>query len=94
MIDALAIVLILLAGIFLYFYTAKPKLSPETDAIIDHVLSSELPEIIAGKTGWASSDGLSIWYECISPERAPKGTVLLVMGNGADALFWPPKFVH
>ncbi|NYB75230.1 alpha/beta hydrolase [Sedimentibacter hydroxybenzoicus DSM 7310] len=28
-----------------------------------------------------------------APETAAKGTVLLVMGNGADALIWHPKYI-
>lgn len=61
---------------------------------IDEVLQSELPELVVGQTGFATSDGLQIWYESISPEGVPKGTVLLVMANGGDALIWPPKFIQ
>jgi pimeloyl-ACP methyl ester carboxylesterase len=70
-----------------------PTLPPETDTIIEGVLNSELPEVVTGRTGFASSDGLSIWYESISPEGPPKGTILLIMANGGNALDWPPKFV-
>ena len=85
---------LLLAGLCIYVYMSGPRLSAETDAIIDDVLNSELPEIIVGKTGFASSDGLNIWYECISPEDSPKGTILLIMGQAGNALMWPPKFVR
>jgi pimeloyl-ACP methyl ester carboxylesterase len=94
MIWVIAILLLLLAGLFIYAYTAGPTLPPETEAIIESVLNSELPAVVRGKTGFASSDGLNIWYESISTESSPKGTVLLIMGNGADALIWPPKFVQ
>jgi len=90
----IAIILLLLAGLFIYAFASAPKLPPETDEIIDSVLNSELPEVIIGKTGFASSGGLNIWYESISPEDPPKGTVLLIMANGGDALIWPPKFVR
>jgi pimeloyl-ACP methyl ester carboxylesterase len=86
--------LIFLAAIFIFIFTGGPKLPPDTDAIIDEVISSELPEIIGGETGFASSGGLSIWYERISLEGSPKGVVLLLLGMGGDALFWPPKFVR
>jgi pimeloyl-ACP methyl ester carboxylesterase len=93
MIAALVILIILFTGISIYIFASGPKLPSETDAVIDAVLKGELPEIIVGKSGYAPSDGLNIWYECISPEGSPKGTVLLVMANGGDALIWPPKFV-
>jgi pimeloyl-ACP methyl ester carboxylesterase len=86
--------LIFLAAIFIFIFTGGPKLPSDTDAIIDEVISSELPEIIEGETGFASSGGLSIWYERISLEGSPKGVVLLLLGMGGDALFWPPKFVR
>lgn len=87
-----AILVLLL--IVIYVYTAGPALPQETDAIIESVINSELPEIISGQTGFAQSDSLNIWYESTSPMNPPKGTVLLIMGNGADALIWPPKFIR
>jgi pimeloyl-ACP methyl ester carboxylesterase len=90
----IAILLLLSAGLLIYAYTSGPTLPPETDAIIEGVLNSKLPEVIVGQTGSASSDGLDIWYESISPEGSSKGTVLLIMANGGDALIWPPKFVR
>ena len=91
---AVAILFLLLAGLVLYAYLVGPTLPPETEAIIEDVLNSELPEIIVGQTGFASSDGLDIWYESISPPDSAKGTVLLMMGLGGDALIWPPAFVR
>jgi pimeloyl-ACP methyl ester carboxylesterase len=88
------IFLMLVAGISIYVYLAGPKLPPETDAIIDKVFNSELPNVISGETGYVSSDGLDIWYERISPEGQAKGTVLLIMAIGGDALIWPPSFVR
>ncbi len=94
MILAITIFLILLIGILIYFYLSRPKLPPETNEIIENVLNSELPEVVRGKTGFVSSDGLNIWYECISPEGSSKGTVLLIMAQAGNALDWPPKFVR
>lgn len=91
----LVFVILFLFGILLvYVFVSGPKLPPETDAVIDEVLNSELPELIIGKTGFALSDGLNIWYESILPAETPKGTVLLIMGIGGDALFWPPLFMQ
>lgn len=46
-----------------------------------------------GETGFAKNEGHSIWYEKISPDTKVNGTVLLIMGNGQDALSWPPSFI-
>lgn len=86
--------LIFLATVLIFIFMAGPKLPPDTDAIIDEVINSELPEMIVGETGFASSGALSIWYERLSPEGLPKGVVLLLLGMGGDALFWPPEFVR
>lgn len=91
----LSVLFPLLGIILIYLYwRSGPKLPPETDAIIDEVMNHELPELITGETGFALSDGLNIWYERITPEGTAKGTVLLLMSNGGDALFWPPKFMQ
>jgi pimeloyl-ACP methyl ester carboxylesterase len=82
------------AGFVIYIYAAGPTLSPETNAIIDGVLISELPEVVVGQIGFASSNGLQIWYESIAPTDSPKGTVLLLIGMAGDALNWPPSFVR
>lgn len=84
--------LVILAGFLLYLFGSGMRLSPKTEAIIDRVLSSELPEVVVGETGYAAANGLKIWYETILPEDSPKGVVLLLMSNGADALIWPPRF--
>jgi len=63
--------------------------------IIDEVLSRKLPEQIHGDTGRVvASDGLLLWYETITPSSEPKGTVLLIMGLGGNALEWPLYFVN
>jgi pimeloyl-ACP methyl ester carboxylesterase len=94
MIPFLVGLLIFLAAVLIFMFMAGPSLPQGTDAILDEVISGELPELIVGETGYASSDGLSIWYERISLEGSSKGVVLLLLGMGGDALFWPPKFVR
>ena len=71
-----------------------PKLPPDTDVIIDHVLASDLSDVVGGDTGWATSGDVSIWYERISSQGTSKGCVLLLMGMGGDGLMWPPPFVR
>lgn len=89
-----AIPLILFIALLLYIFLAGSKLPAGTEAIIDEVLRSELPELITGQTGYAQSGGYDIWYECIPPTGPAKGTVLLLMGMGGSGFFWPPAFLR
>ena len=87
-------ILLLLIGFAIYIYTSGPTLPKETDEIISGVLKNPLPEIVKGKSGFAKSQGLDIWYESISPKDASKGAILLIMGISNDALGWPQKFIQ
>ncbi|MBP6789291.1 MAG: alpha/beta hydrolase [Candidatus Promineofilum sp.] len=71
-----------------------PKLPPDTDAIIDRVLASDLSGVVGDDTGWAASGDVQIWYERISPKGEAKGCILLLMGMGGDGLMWPPPFLR
>lgn len=77
-----------------YVIFGGPKLPAETNRIIDEVQKSDLSHIIKGKTGYAQSGDVKIWYECISPDGIAKGTILLNIGMGANCMFWPPKFIQ
>lgn len=85
---------LLLIGISIYIYTSGPSLPKETGEIIESVFKNPLPEILKGKTGFAKSQGLDIWYESISPKGPSKGAILLIMGISNDALGWPQKFIQ
>lgn len=86
--------LVLLAiGGAIYLYNSGPILPPETETIIEKVISDPLPEIIHGEQGFASSQGVKIWYEHQTPIDSTKGTILLIMGISNDALGWPPTFL-
>jgi pimeloyl-ACP methyl ester carboxylesterase len=91
---AIITILVLIIALLVYIFFSGPSLPPETDSIIEHVINGETPNLIVGKTGFASSDGLEIWYEMITPDVLPKGTVLLLTSMGGDAIFWPPKFIN
>jgi pimeloyl-ACP methyl ester carboxylesterase len=86
--------LILLVGVSIYLLMSSPKLPPETDAIIDSVLHSDLSHVIRGETGFVASDGLKIWYESVAPVGVPQGVVLLIMAMAGNALDWDPKFIR
>ena len=88
------LVVALLVGVAIYISTWGPTLPPETDETIQRVLETELPEVIQGQTGYAKSGEVEIWHESIEPNGTPKGTVLLIMGIGNDALAWPGYFIQ
>lgn len=81
-------------SVVIYVIFGGPKLPEETNRIINEVSSSELSHIIKGKTGYALSNNVKIWYECISPNGIPKGTILLNISMGGNCMFWPPKFIQ
>lgn len=93
LISGAAIVLVIIAA-SIYIFTSGPELPPDIDAVIEQVLKSELPELIKGKTGFANSDGVKIWYESIESADTNKGAVLLIMGIANDALAWPDYFIQ
>lgn len=70
-----------------------PKLSEENKETIKEVMNAPLPEVVRGETGFALNNGTRIWYEKIPAASESQGTVLLIMGNGQDALRWPPNFI-
>ena len=82
-----------LSGTLLHSCASIPKLTNEDKEIIKEVLKAPLPEFISGETGFAQVDKHQIWFEKITPTNQVKGTVVLIMGNGQDALSWPPNFI-
>jgi len=94
MMYVLAFLSILILAFAAYLILGGPKLPSDTDAVIENVLKSELPQVIRGETGFAASDGLQIWYENIAPAGEPRGVVLLNMSMAADSLLWPAAFLR
>lgn len=87
----IALLIILgVSGLALYISTFGPPLPANTDEIISQVMASELPEIFSGKTGYAPSGAIQIWYESIEPETPAQGTVLLLAGISSDSVACPP----
>jgi len=65
------------------------------EKIIDEVLSQKLSNQIQGDTGRVvGAEDLALWYESISSTAEPKGTILLIMGLGGNAIEWPLYFVN
>ncbi len=85
--------LIGLISLVVYACGSVPKLSKEDKSIIKKIVKAPIPEAIHGDTGFANSQGHNIWFENIAPKGKSKGVVILIMGNGNDALTWPPSLI-
>ncbi len=88
----LGISLAFIIGFILFIWAIAPGLPPQAESVIQEVLTNELPEIVGPDTAYARSGNLNIWYEVIAPPTPPKGTILLIMGLGGDALDWQSYF--
>jgi len=84
---------LLLTSLLIYACASVPKLSKEEKQIITQVAKVPIPKIVTGETGFATSQGHKIWFENIRPKVVSKGSVILIMGNGNDALTWPSNFI-
>jgi len=92
---ALLVVIAIVAGVYYYFLNSGIQLPAETDAIVEEVLQTgDLPELIAGETGFAENEGVKIWYEKITPKDSMKGTILLIMGHSSSAIVWSENFTQ
>lgn len=91
--SSLLILCLIIVGSFYIFYSG-PILPDDTDEMIEEVLANPIPELVKGKTGIVTSQGIRIWYESILPQEAPKGVILLIMGISNDALGWPVPFIQ
>lgn len=84
----------LIALLLSYGLLGGPRFPKGTDEIIDEVAAGSVSHVVSGKTGYADSGGVRIWYESILPDGKPRGAVLLSFGMGGDSLFWPPSFLR
>ncbi|MGD8781601.1 MAG: alpha/beta hydrolase [Ignavibacteria bacterium] len=88
------VIFTLVIGCISYIYLSVPKLPDNSDAIIENVLNSEIPEFVKGKSGYITNENINIWYESISSPDTNKGAILLFMGISNDALGWPQTFIN
>ena len=92
LISLVALIFVLVIAGSIYIVTTTDPLPTKTNETIDQVMSSPIPELVSGKSGFVNNQGVNIWYECINPPDSIKGTVLMFMGIGSDALAWPEHF--
>jgi pimeloyl-ACP methyl ester carboxylesterase len=87
------LLLLSLAALVAYIAFGGPRLSADAQRVIKEVVSEETASVLRGRTGYARSGSIQLWYEDLMPEAPEAGTVLLLMGMGGDALMWPRAFI-
>ncbi|MDQ3395449.1 MAG: alpha/beta hydrolase [Bacteroidota bacterium] len=90
----LGLLFLIIIAFAVFVILASKPVPTGTDEIIAKVFSTGVPEQIYGDTGYVSSGEVSIWYESIQPKSKPKGTILLIMGLGGNAMEWPLYFTE
>jgi len=90
----MAVIVTLIVTIAVFVFSVASPVPSRTEAILEEVLASGLPDLIMGDTGKVRSNAMEIWYESIMPSKESEGTILLIMGLGGTALEWPEYFVN
>ena len=88
-----AFLLLSLAALAAYLAFGGPRLSADVQRVIKEVVSEDTASLLRGRTGYARSGSIQLWYEDLAPEAPEAGTVLLLMSMGGDALMWPRAFI-
>ena len=83
-----------LAGLAALLALRGPRLPPGTERTIARIRAGSVTGVVTGKSGYAQSGGVRIWYESIPPVGVEKGVVLLNIALGVGSLFWPPAFLR
>jgi proline iminopeptidase len=69
-----------------------PRMPAELKPLLIKIQKEGPEEMHPGRTGFADSGGLKIFYECFGP---PEGeTVLLIMGHSCSSMVWDDFFYH
>lgn len=90
----LASVALGLAGLAALLTWRGPRLPPGTEKTIARIRAGPVTGVVTGKSGYAQSGGVRIWYESIPPVGEEKDAVLLNSSLGVGSLFWPPAFLR
>jgi pimeloyl-ACP methyl ester carboxylesterase len=93
MVIAGTLLLLSLAALAGYVAFGGPKLSADAQRVIKEVVSEDTYSVLRGRTGYARSGSIQLWYEDLKPGTPEAGTVLLLMSMGGDALMWPRAFI-
>ena len=88
----LTLIFILVIG-WLWIWKTGPTLPPETNTLIQEVMSSDLPEFMHGEKGFVQNGEIKICYEFYKNENA-KGTILFTNGHTQSLLECPLYFIN
>lgn len=87
------ILLIFFFSIIIVIYSGS-NLPANADEMIARQFKAELPELFKGETGYATNNGIRIWYEIQRPAQPVKNTIVLSMGAAGTATFWPDYLIR
>lgn len=79
---------------YLWIWKSSPILPSNTNALIQEVMASELPEFMTGKSGFAQNGNIKICYEFFENKTSNKGTILLINGHTQSLIEWPSYFLQ
>jgi pimeloyl-ACP methyl ester carboxylesterase len=89
----LCVLLLGVATVIGYVFATAASPPEGAEQVIADTVASQLPELIRGEAGYASSNGLSIWFESLKPRQPARGTILLIIGISNDAFGWPRSLI-
>lgn len=86
------VTLVMFLGLRYWIFNTAPYLPAETDTLIQEIMSSDLPELMPGKSGFAQNGNLKICYEVLGDKDASQETVLLINGHTQSLIDYTPDF--
>lgn len=81
-----------IAGFYVYAQSVIVEFSEEEERRIQQAILDPVPKQ-TGEEGFAMNGDTRIWYDVQNPEDSARGSLVLIMGLGADALAWPRPFI-
>ncbi len=75
-----------------WMVSSEPRLPSNINEMIQEVMTSDLPEFMPGKSGFAQNGDIKIAYEVLENENCKNVNVLLVNGHTQTLLEWQPYF--
>lgn len=82
----------ILLSIWYWIFNSEPRLPANVDTLVKEVMSSDLPELMNGKSGYAQNGNVKIFYELLETKKPFQGTLLLINGLTQTLLEWQPYF--
>ncbi|MFK7770956.1 MAG: alpha/beta fold hydrolase [Saprospiraceae bacterium] len=84
--------LFLLLIIHNWMISSEPRLPSNINQLIQEVMTSDLPEFMPGKSGFAKNGNINLAYEVLENENCNNVNILLVNGHTQTLLEWQSYF--